>query len=150
MKKISYEQALHKLAAYCSKAERCNYDIRKKLTAWEFPESEQEKLIQHLNKEGFLDERRFCKAFVNDKSKFNRWGTYKIKHELRQRNIPESYIKEALLLISPEDSYLQLKLILDNKRKTIKGKDEYDIRNKLIRFAAGRGFSLEEINRVLK
>ena len=149
MKPITYEQALHRMAAYCSRAERCTHDIRQKLIRWELPTDQQNKIVQRLQQEKFLDESRFCHAFANDKSKYNQWGSYKIKYELKKRNIPEDLIKEALQAINPEESRKQLRQLLQNKIKTVKGKNDFEVRQKLIRFAASRGFSLEEIEKVL-
>jgi len=150
MKPITYEQALHQMAAYCSRAERCIHDIRRKLTRWELSTDQQNKIIQHLQKEKFLDESRFCRAFVNDKSKYNQWGSYKIKYELKKRQIPDDLIKEAQQAIDPEASLNQLRQLLQKKKKTAKGKNDFEIRQKLIRFAASRGFSLEEIEHALR
>ena len=149
MKPITYEQALHRMAAYCSRAERCIYDIRQKLIRWELSADQQNKIILHLQKEKFLDESRYCRAFVNDKSKYNQWGSYKIKYTLKKKNIPEGLIKEALQTIDPKESRKQLHQLLQNKRKTIKGKNDFEIKQKLMRFAASRGFSLDEIEKAL-
>ena len=149
MKPITYEQALHRMAAYCSRAERCVHDIRQKLIRWELPADQQNKIIQHLQREKFLDESRYCRAFVNDKSKYNQWGSYKIKYTLKKKNIPEELIKEALQTIDPKESRKQLHQLLQNKKKTIKGKNDFEIKQKLMRFAASRGFSLDEIEKAL-
>jgi len=145
MKLITYEQALHRLAAYCSRGERCIYDLRQKMIRWEISFENQNKIINYLQKEKFLDEKRFCKAYVNDKFKYSRWGAYKIKYELKKKQIPEEIIKEALQNIDSEENRKQLSQLLKAKLKTVKGKNEYEIKQKLIRFAAGRGFSLEDI-----
>jgi regulatory protein len=150
MKAITYEQALHRLAAFCSRGEKCIYDIRQKMTCWELPENEQEKIINYLQKEKFLDEKRFCRAFVNDKIKYNHWGIHKIRYELKKKQIDNQIINEYLQNIDLEENKKQLQLLLKNKLKTIKGKNDYEIKQKLIRFAVGRGFPLEEIENVLR
>ncbi len=150
MKPMSPQQALHRLAAYCSRGERCIYDVRKKLTDWEIPENEQQEILKRLQEEDFLNEARFCRAFVNDKSKYNQWGVHKISFELRKRNIPDRFIRDALSAIQPEDNLDRLLRILRVKASTVKGKDDFEIRNKLMRFAAGRGFTVEEIGRALE
>ena len=149
MNKLSHEQALHRLADYCSRAERCDWDIRRKMDAWETPADRQNQILQQLRKENFLDEERYCKAFVNDKAKYNRWGINKIRFELRKKQIPEVVIREALKNLDSKENREQLRLLIDRKKKTIKGKNEWEIRQKLLRFAAGRGFSQEEIESVL-
>lgn len=149
MKQITYEQALNRLAAYCSRAERCRADIRKKCQAWELPDEEQARLIARLEKERFLDEARYARAFVNDKSQYSRWGANKIRYALKLKGIPSLAIDEALSGIDREASREQLKQLLQQKQRTVKGKDAYEIRQKLIRFALGRGFPLDDILREL-
>ena len=149
MNKLSFEQALHRLAAYCSRAERCIGDIRKKMDAWEIETDRQNQIIHRLLKEKFLDEERYCKAFVNDKAKYNRWGINKIRFELRKKQLPESLIREALKNLDSEENRERLSVLIEQKKKSVKGKNEWEIRQKLLRFAAGRGFSQKDIESVL-
>ncbi len=149
MKTISPEQALHRLAAYCSRSERCVYDVKQKLIRWEIPAEQHMEIIRRLQKERFIDESRFCRAFVNDKSKYGKWGPHKINYELRKKQIPDELIREALAALVPDESREQLVQVLKSKYKTVKGKNGFEIRQKLIRFAAGRGFSLDEIEKAL-
>jgi len=149
MNKLSYEQALRRLAAYCSRAERCVWDVRRKMDAWEVPPEQQDSIVQQLRKEKFLDEERYCKAFVNDKAKYNRWGINKIRFELGKKQISESLIREALKNLDSEENREQLRELIDRKKKSIKGKNEWDIRQKLLRFAVGKGFSQQDIESVL-
>jgi regulatory protein len=150
MKQITYEQALHRIAAYCSRSERCVSDVRKKLDAWEMSAGEQEKIIQKLCRERFLDESRYCRAFVNDKFKYSRWGAYKIRFELKKKKISEELIQEALQNIDPDENSEQLQQLIEQKKKSVKGRNEYEIRQKLMRFAVSRGFTAGEIEKALK
>jgi regulatory protein len=149
MNSISYEQALHRSAVYCSRAERCVSDVRRKMDDWEVPSERQNQIIRQLQKEKFLDEERYRKAFVNDKSKYNRWGIYKIRFELRKKQIPEALIQEALQNLDPEENLERLRLLIEQKKKSVKGKTEFEIKQKLLRFAAGRGFSQKDIEKIL-
>jgi len=150
MKKLSYEQALHRLAAYCSRAERCVWDIRRKMDTMEIPSDQQNRIVQHLQKEKFIDEERYCKAFVHDKSQYNRWGNHKIRFELRKRQLPDTLIQETLKGLNPEETRERLRLLLEQKKKSVKGKNEWEIRQKLLRFAASRGFSQEDFELVTR
>jgi regulatory protein len=149
MKQMTYEQTLNHLAAYCSRGEKCIWDIRRKMDAWEISIVEQNKIIHYLQQEKFLDESRYCRAFVNDKSQYNRWGAYKIEQELKKKQLPETLIREALGNINSEEHREQLHQLLQNKKKTIKGKTEFEIKQKLMRFAAGRGFLLDDIEKAI-
>ena len=149
MNPVKYEQALQRLTIYCSRVERCVYDIRQKMMRWGLPGDEQKRAIQYLQRENFLDEKRYCQAFVHDKSRYNRWGSYKIQYELKKKQIPDFLIRETVSEIDADVYREQLRQLLTHKRKTVKGANEYEINQKLMRFAAGKGFSLEEIEAAL-
>ena len=44
-------------------------------------------IIDRLIDEKFIDERRYCRAFVNDKLRFNHWGRVKIQAKLREKKL---------------------------------------------------------------
>lgn len=139
-KPLSPGEALNKAAAYCTLCERCISEVSAKFTVWGVPSGEQEKIIARLIEEKFIDEERYCRAFVNDKVKFNRWGRIKITAALREKHLPQEHIKEALENID-EDVYMQsLKDVIETKRKELKGDDDFATQQKIIRHAASRGY----------
>lgn len=140
--KLSESQALHRLAAYCSKAERCESDIWRKMLAWELADEEKSRIVSRLKQEKFLDDRRFATAFVNDKSRFSKWGKVKIEFELRKKKIDETLIREATSTLDDAESEAVLGALLLKKEASIKAKNDYDKRAKLLRFALGRGYSM--------
>ena len=68
-----YSELLERAARLCSKSEKCSSEIRDKLNQWGMPESEIDRAITSLEKEKFIDDRRYAGYFVRDKLKFNRW-----------------------------------------------------------------------------
>lgn len=149
MKTISEEEALRRCAAYCSSAERCVQDVCRKLDRWEMGQSARQYVVDRLQKEGFIDEARYCRSFVNDKVRFARWGKHKIVYALRAKGIDDVLIADAVDAINPDEDMDNLLRLLKVKMKTVKGKDGYEIRMKLIRFAVGRGYELSLIYRCL-
>ena len=106
----------------------------------DFPPTPPSTIIARLLKERFIDESRYTRFFVNDKLRFNKWGRVKIGYELYKKNIPSPIREESLAAID-EGEYRSILLdLLKSKKKSTKGKDERDLFNKLLRFAAGRGF----------
>ena len=137
---LSPGEALNKAAAYCTLCERCISEVSAKLTTWGVPYAVQEEIITRLTNEKFIDEARYCRAFVNDKVRFNRWGRLKITSALREKRLPQEYIKEAMENID-EDAYQQsLQETIDIKRRELKGKDDFATQQKIIRHAASRGY----------
>lgn len=141
------QEAYLKLSALCASAEYCEYDLRKKMRNWEVvsPDS----IFTRLRKERFIDDERYARTFVRDKFRYNHWGRVRISQELRMRKIDSSIIDDALTEIPEEDNLDTLRNLINNKRKSVKGKSDYEIRCKLIRFALGRGFQMDDILKIV-
>ena len=150
MKQLTPGEALNKAASYCTLCERCISEVTAKLTAWDVPYAEQRKIIAHLQEEKFIDEQRYCRAFVNDKLRFNHWGRKKIIFALYEKKLPKNFVYEAVEEIDEEEYMNVLKEVIAIKSKEFKGKDDYSTRQKLMRFAASRGFEAGAIMRVIK
>ena len=146
---MNIKQALLSVQAICSQQEKCRHDIREKLVKWDIGENDIEKILGQLEAEKFIDESRFAASFARDKFRFNKWGRIKISYAMKQKHIPESTINEALDSI-PEDEYREvLTEELAKKRRSVKGKNAWDIRNKLTRFAQQRGFEFDIIQKAI-
>lgn len=149
-KQLSPEEALHRAAALCSAGEQCIFDIREKLLRWGIAPNDSKEIIEKLIQRKFIDEERYCKSFVNDKFRFNKWGKVKIIYALRQKGIPSQSINNAINCID-EEKYLEtLQETILSKRKSIKDDTPENVKAKLFRFAASRGFEPEYINLCLK
>lgn len=140
MKRLSDPEALNKAAAYCTLCERCISEVKSKLDAWGVSHSSQQTIIDRLIDEKFIDEKRYCAAFVNDKLRFNHWGRIKIQAKLREKKLPKYLITEALANIEEEEYIDILHTLIKNKSRETGGGEERKKREKLLRFAASRGF----------
>ena len=109
--KLSEPQALNRVAAYCSRAERSEFAVRKKLLAWELPPDAIERIMDRLRKEKYLDNTRFARSFINDKLKFNKWGKTKIIFELRTLNISESIYNPILEDLAGDELFIRKKIL---------------------------------------
>ena len=146
----SESEMLSILAKYCSQAERCLFDVRKKIQAENFSKEEEKRLIDRLFREKFIDEKRFSRSFVHDKFHLNHWGRIKIGYELKSRGIPPEIFQEAIETID-EDEYLTvLTDLLKNKKRSVHGRSPQDIFQKLCRYASSKGFETTLIISILK
>ena len=150
MKELTPGEALNKAAAYCTLCERCVSEVTAKLTAWGVPHCEQEKIIERLIEEKFIDEARYCRAFVNDKVRFNRWGRIKIRAALSEKRLPRELMNEAMDNIDEEQYRASLAEVIAAKRKELKGKNDHAAQQKIIRHAASRGYEPSLILRTIK
>lgn len=146
---MTYEQILNKLTTLCSKGEHCLYDMRVKMQRWGIEPDLQQEVLEYLVSEGYVNEERYTRAFINDKAKYNRWGRRKIESALIMKHISrEIYV--PLFDEIEDDTYITTLLpLLKAKSSSVKGKSDYEIRAKLIRYAMQRGFSYEQAERCL-
>lgn len=145
-KPVKADDAYRKLSAMCATAEYCESDLRKKLERWGVGPEDTEKIFQRLRKENFINEHRFAKSFCNDKVRFTRWGRRRISMELNMRGISPEAISEAFDAIDDTEYISILENLLQQKAKSVTGRNEYEKRMKLMRFAAGRGFETDIIS----
>ena len=139
-KPLTPAEALNKAAAYCTLCERCTSEVTSKLTQWGIEPSEQIKIVERLQQEGFIDEERYCRAFVNDKVRFNRWGRIKIRAALSEKRLPRELVNKAIENIDGELYTAALAEVIATKRRELKGKNDYSAQQKIMRYAASRGF----------
>lgn len=144
-----YDKIITRAAKLCSTSEKCSHDVRTKMISWGLAEQEADKAIAYLVEQKFLDDTRFARYFVKDKLKFNKWGRIKIGYALRQKQLPEDVINEALREIN-EDAYIEIldQLVLHKMQSAGDLKIPAN-KAKVLRFAAQKGFAAEEVYRSL-
>lgn len=146
----NYSEALSAAASYCSMAEHCISEVVEKVKRFELTPDDESKLIKRLLEEGYLNESRYVKAFVKDKFRFSKWGRIKIRYALRQKGISTLLMEEGMSEIHEEDYLELLTNLLRQKKSTIKANTPYELRGKLLRFAASRGFELDKAGTCLR
>lgn len=146
---LTEEEALRRSASYCSTAEHCRSEINEKLQRWGIGYGTIERILNQLEEEKYIDEERFCRAFINDKYRFSKWGKVKIAQELYLKKISSSLAWQHLNEIDETEYISILHDLLVSKRKSIHAKDDYERNGKLIRFALSRGFEMKDIRRCI-
>lgn len=143
---MTEEQVLSKLTALCARGEHCLHDMRQKMMRWQIDEELQNKVIAFLLNERFIDEERYCRAFINDKVRYNHWGRKKVAQALYMKHIP-SEVFEDMLDDVPDEEYMEtLMPVLQSKYRSLQNKElsDYELRGKLLRFAMQRGFTYDQ------
>ncbi len=146
---MNYSQALSRLTALCAKGEHCSQDIRQKLQRWEIPQAEQEKIMNYLIDEKYVDDARYARLYAKEKLRFNKWGKQKISFSLLQKGIDKSLIDDALNTIEESEYIAALKEILQQKARNLQAKSNYERNAKLIKYALSRGFTYDLIRQCL-
>ena len=148
-KDITEQEAYLQLAALCAQAEHCEQEMRDKMRRGGLDEAQQEHVVARLVQERYVDDLRYARAFVNDKIRYNKWGRRKVQQALWQKRISDD-IQRQVLDESDENEYLEvLRPLLRQKRKTVKAATDYELNQKLLRFALGRGFTFDIIRQCI-
>ena len=148
-KPMSEEQALARLTALCARAEHCTGEMIDKMTKWEISEEAQARIMEHLVKNKYIDDERYCRAFVHDKMEYNHWGRRKIEQALYVKHVDKAIQKTVLDEIPDEDFIDILRPLIVQKRRQTRANSEYEMNMKLMRFAASRGFTIEQIRQCI-
>ena len=148
-KDMTEQEAYLQLAALCAQAEHCQQEMRDKMRRWELDETVQNRIVARLVKERYVDDERYARAFVKGKIRYNKWGRRKVQQALWQKHI-DADVQQQVLDEIDEKEYLDiLRPLLKQKRKSIKAESDYELNQKLIRFALGRGFGFDIIRQCL-
>lgn len=148
-KEKTEEEAFLQLAALCANAEHCQYEMLEKMKRWELSEEAQTRVMAQLIEERYVDDRRYARAFVKDKIRYNKWGRRKVQQGLWMKRIDKEIQDEVLDEIDEKEYLNVLKPLLKQKRKSIKANSDYELNQKLVRFAYGRGFTFDIIRQCL-
>ena len=130
-----------KAEAYCAQAEHCVSEMRDKLRVWGATSAQTDEVIECLIDEKYIDEARYCRAFVHDKLLYQGWGRMKMRAALQAKHLPSAYISAALEDIDESEYFRILEKVIQKK----KGSPE-----QVIRFCMQRGFALNEIKHLVK
>ena len=149
MKQKTEQEAYLTLAALCAQAEHCQWEMVEKMRKWEIPEEAQARIMERLVKERYVDDERFARAFAKDKVRYNKWGHRKVEQALWQKHIDEDIRKNVLNEIDDEEYLSVLRPLLKQKRKSTKAQNDYELNQKLMRFALGRGFTFDIIKQCI-
>ena len=81
---------------YCANEEQCRTSVRKKLCDWGATPNTSTKIVNRLIDQGYIDERRYARAYVASKLRNQKWGRLKVIYQLRSKQVPPKFITEAL------------------------------------------------------
>lgn len=149
MKEITEQEAYLRLSALCAQAEHCRHELFEKMRRWGLDEAVAERVATRLVSERYVDDERYARAFVRDKVRYQKWGRRKIEQGLWQKHIADDIRQRVLNHIDDEEYLSVLRPLLKQKRKGIKASSDYELNQKLLRFAFSRGFTFDIIRQCL-
>ena len=149
MKEVTEQGASLQLAQLCARSEHCQYELTEKMRRWGMAPEAQARVMARLVGERYVDDERYCRAFVRDKIRYNKWGRRKVEQALWMKRI-DTEIQQRILGEVDDEEYLSvLRPLLKQKRRTLKAASDYEENQKLVKFALSRGFTFDIIRQCI-
>jgi Uncharacterized protein conserved in bacteria len=141
------EKALERMMMLCSRSEHSSGEIAEKLLKLEAQDAAG--IVAQLQKDGFIDDRRFAAAFVHDKSILQGWGSLKIKLALQRKGVAQQIISEVMEDMETGKADERLESLLRTKWRSLSSEEDLEKKKmKLFRYALGRGYEYGQIKRI--
>lgn len=148
-KETTGQQAYLKLTALCARSEHCQQEMLEKMRQWGVSQEEQAQVMARLVSERYVDDKRFARAFVSDKIRYNKWGRRKVEQALWLKRIDKAIAAQVLDEVDDAEYVSVLRPLLKQKRRNTKAASEYELTMKLIKFALSRGFTMDIIKQCI-
>ncbi len=149
MKEVTEQGAYLQLAQLCARSEHCQHELTEKMRRWDMSDEAQARVMARLVGERYVDDERYARAFVRDKIRYNKWGRRKVEQALWMKHIDDD-IRERVLGEVGDDEYLSvLRPLLQQKRRSVKADSDYELNQKLVKFALSRGFTYDIIRQCI-
>ena len=135
-----YEAAYQHALKFLSYRARSQAEIRSNLQKRETPDTVIDEVIERLARAGIVDDERFARLWVENRSEFRPRSRRALAFELRQRGLDQDTIEQSIESIDEDE--LAYQAAQKQARKLI-SLDYAVFRQKLLGFLARRGFSYE-------
>ena len=135
---VDTDALLSRAQRSCATAERCTYEVSLLLGRLGATTEQTDAIIDKLQQQSYINDARYCQAFVHDKVAFQAWGRMKIIMGLRTKHLPDELIDNAIAAID-EQAYNA------NIRKLLLSKRNQD-RQKQLRFMLQRGYTFDDLS----
>ena len=128
---------------------RSVYELKELLISKEYPLELVIQAVEKLEKQGYLNDLSYAKSYVNHYLISSNKGPYKIAKELRNKNIPEEMIDEALSLYSDDEQIERIHKIIDKGIKAHHSRGGIVLKQKIYQDLKELGYDISLINQVI-
>ena len=144
-KYISYNLAIK----YLSVKMRSKKEIKEYLLKKDIEFETIDEVIKLLEKDHYLDDYTYSKAYVNDKILLSNDGPYKIKNKLLDLGICEDAINKALTVFNEDIQLEKIDKLVTKYINSNRNKSVYSLKNKIFENLTNLGYSKSLINDVM-
>lgn len=134
---------------YLSKKMRCKSEVKKFLIGKGLQEFEAEEIINKLIIQGYIDDKIYASAYINDRINLSNDGPYKIIDNLKKYEIEEDIIKNSMLVYTKDIQNEKVKKIVNKSVKLNNNKSKMILKNKIYMNLISLGYDKLIISNVL-
>ncbi len=144
-KDLFFQRAMNKAVASIKYAEKCEYDIRKKLRDICYDEEVVDTTVSKLEEYGYIDDSRFATLYI--RSHMNSKSHKELRYALSMKRIPEEVIAAAFEACDVPDEREVLRGIISKKysRQAL-----LERREKVTAAMCRKGYSCKDIQRSIQ
>lgn len=152
IEKIKQENNMYEIYYISKKYINKKYVSKKELKVYlkkkKYLEKDINETIKKLEENNILDEKDYCRAYINDKLSFSNDGPNKIKKNLLKNGISEELIDDVME-IDFKFVYNKLNNLIDKKIKTINNYSGNVLKQKLIHYFINLGYDQRIVEEIL-
>ena len=153
-REVEFAAARDSAVKYLGRGMKSIKQVEDKLAEKEYSAESIQEVVELLSQRGYLDDVAYATAFINQKTKLNNFGRYRIEQELRGKGVSEGDIQTAYQNMQDDgDAESDLTLAIRAIEKKVRHKglpDDPKELQKLKSYLARRGFDFETIDKVLE
>lgn len=109
-------------------------------------------VVNRLITEKYLDDKKYCLYFINDKIKLSNDGPLKITQELQKKGINNNFIIENIQIYTDEIQAEKIKKIIIKQIKTNHNKSSIMLKRKILEYLVNLGYEksiiIDQLNKV--
>lgn len=128
---------------------RSIYELRGILLKKEYPSDLVESAIEKLIKQGYLNDRSYCKSFINNQMITTNNGPFKIIRELNEKKVDSEIIDEEISIFSDEEQISRIKKLIDKGIRSNHTRGGVVLKQKIYNDLKNLGYDISLINNTI-
>lgn len=144
IKKAEFQKTLDKLLRFATLRPRSEKEINDWFRKHKIHQSLFNDLLRKLKKFKLVDDKKFAKWWVEQRTNFRPRGKWALKAELRQKGIKRDLIEATIDKLSINEEKIAINL-LEKKMYRWKNMDKYEAKKKMSQFLARKGIDWNAI-----
>ena len=128
---------------------RSVYELRGILIKKEYPIDLIDKAISKLLEQGYLNDRSYCKSFINNQMITTNNGPFKIIRELNEKKVNSEIIDEEISIFSSEEQSSRIRKLIDKGIRSNHNKGGVVLKQKIYNDLKNLGYDVSLINSII-